>query len=61
MLDVPEGEKFVSRRFNKVLITGGAGYVGSLLIPQLLDLGYEIVSYDIQFFGDDFLPKDDPK
>ncbi|WP_193186530.1 NAD-dependent epimerase/dehydratase family protein, partial [Nisaea sediminum] len=51
----------MSRRFNKVLITGGAGYVGSLLIPQLLDLGYEIVSYDIQFFGDDFLPKDDPK
>lgn len=50
----------MSRRFDKVLITGGAGYVGSLLVPQLLDLGYQVVSYDIQFFGDDFLPRDHP-
>jgi len=51
----------LANRFKKVLVTGGAGYVGSLLIPQLLDLGYEVVSYDIQFFGDDFLPKNNPK
>ena len=46
---------------NKVLITGGAGYIGSLLTPQLLEDGYEITVYDIMFFGDDFLPKDHPK
>ena len=46
--------------FKKVLITGGAGYVGSLLTPQLLDRGYEVVVYDILYFGDDFLPKDNP-
>lgn len=43
-----------------VLVTGGAGYVGSLLVPQLLDLGYRVTVYDIMFFGDDFLPKENP-
>lgn len=43
-----------------VLITGGAGYVGSLLTPQLLDLGYKVTVYDILFFSDHFLPKQHP-
>jgi nucleoside-diphosphate-sugar epimerase len=35
----------------KVLITGGAGYVGHVLVPRLLDEGYDIVVFDTFWFG----------
>jgi len=35
----------------RILIAGGAGYVGSALIPQLLDRGYQIDVVDLFWFG----------
>jgi len=41
-----------------ILITGGAGYVGSLVIPELINNGYKVKCLDRFFFGDEFLSQD---
>ena len=45
----------------RIVVTGGAGYCGSRLVPQLLTEGHEVTVYDTLFFGKDFLPLDHPK
>lgn len=40
--------------FKNVLITGGAGYVGSALVPYLLDKEYNVTVYDLYLYGDVF-------
>ena len=44
-----------------MLITGGAGYVGSLLVPALLADGHTVTVYDTMWYGNSFLPLDDPR
>jgi len=39
----------------KILVTGGAGYVGSSLIPKLVAKGYETTVLDLYLYGDDVL------
>jgi nucleoside-diphosphate-sugar epimerase len=39
----------------KVLVTGGAGYIGSILTRTLLEKGYTVVCVDRLFFGKDSL------
>lgn len=41
----------------KILIAGGAGYIGSVVIPKLLDRGYEVDAVDLLWFGNN-LPKE---
>ncbi len=35
----------------RVLVTGGCGYKGSVLVPQLLEDGHQVISFDSQWFG----------
>ncbi|MDA8637330.1 SDR family oxidoreductase [Rhodospirillales bacterium] len=43
-----------------ILVIGGAGYCGSVLVPQLLEEGNKVTVYDILWYGTDFFPKDNP-
>jgi nucleoside-diphosphate-sugar epimerase len=38
-----------------ILITGGAGYVGSKLVPQLLKLGHKVTVLDLMIYGENVL------
>ena len=40
-------------RFKKVLVTGGAGYVGSVLVPKLLATGCDVTVMDLFLYGTD--------
>ena len=42
---------------SKILITGGAGYVGSALTPYLLEKGHKVTVLDLMIYGEEVLEK----
>jgi nucleoside-diphosphate-sugar epimerase len=44
-------------KMKKIFITGGAGYVGSALVPKLIEKGYHVTVYDLMIYGEDVIEK----
>jgi len=40
-----------------ILVTGGAGYVGSVLVPKILQKGYNVLIVDTMWYGEEGLNK----
>lgn len=38
---------------HRVFVTGGAGYVGAVLVPRLLSLGHSVTVLDLMLYGED--------
>lgn len=41
------------KKFETIFITGGAGYVGAVLVPKLLAEGYKVKVLDLFIYGED--------
>jgi nucleoside-diphosphate-sugar epimerase len=44
-------------QFENIFVTGGAGYVGAVLVPRLLDQGYRVTVLDLMIYGEGLLPE----
>jgi nucleoside-diphosphate-sugar epimerase len=49
----PKGRPALASRLNRVLVVGGAGYIGSLLVERLIEKGYQVRVLDSLLYGDE--------
>ena len=47
----------INTKPNKIFITGGAGYVGAVLVPKLLNEGHKISVLDLMIYGEEVIQK----
>ncbi len=52
-----KSEKSVGGDKLRILLAGGAGYIGSVLAPKLLDRGYSVDVVDLLWFGNQLPPE----
>ncbi|EKQ99005.1 NAD-dependent epimerase/dehydratase family protein [Leptospira borgpetersenii] len=45
----------MNQNIKSIYITGGAGYVGAMLVPRLLSEGYKVTVLDLMIYGEDVL------
>jgi nucleoside-diphosphate-sugar epimerase len=45
----------VKDKIKRIFVTGGAGYVGAMLVPRLIDEGHIVSVIDLMIYGDEVL------